>query len=80
VHEVSFDILRGLIALHLLAISYYCFMRRRPLVRPMVTGRTSLPEGVLPMTPAAKGRFVACLLTALLLAALIVGVGPKLGG
>ena len=72
VHDISFNLLLGLIALHLLAIAYYQFMRRRPLVRAMVTGSAPLPEGAAPMVPAAKGRFAACLAAAFLLAGGIV--------
>jgi cytochrome b len=80
VHEASFNILLGLIALHLLAIGYYQLIRRRSLVRPMVTGRAALPEDVAPMTPAAKGRLAACAAAALLLTAALVGGGGALAG
>ncbi len=79
VHELSFDILRGLIALHLLAVLYYQFLRRRPLVRPMATGLAELPPGVPPMSPAPKGRLAACAAAALILTAAIVGAAPALG-
>lgn len=78
VHEVSFNILLGLIALHLVAIAYYEFVRRRSLVRPMLTGRAELPAGVAPMRPAPKGRLVACAAAALILAAAILGAAPAL--
>jgi cytochrome b len=80
VHEGSFNILLGLIALHLLAVGYYHLVRGRSLLRPMFTGRAVLPEGVLPMTPAAKGRLPACVAAALVLAAAIVGAGQALAG
>lgn len=75
VHEVNFNILLGLIALHLLAITYYRFFRGRSLVRPMVTGRAELPDEVTPMRPASKGRFAACAAAALILSTLILGGG-----
>ncbi|HYW16928.1 MAG TPA: cytochrome b/b6 domain-containing protein [Allosphingosinicella sp.] len=75
VHEVSFNVLLGLIALHLLAIGYYQLIRRRSLVRPMVTGRTLLPEGASPMMPAAKGRLAACVAAALAVTAAVIGAG-----
>jgi cytochrome b len=80
VHEVSFNVLMGLVALHLLAIAWYRFVRGRSLVRPMVTGRSQLAEGVTAMVPAARGRFLACLAGALVLAAGIVAGGGALGG
>ncbi len=79
VHEASFKILLGLIALHLLAIAYY-EVRGRSLVRPMVTGRAELPDGVPPMAPASKGRLAACLAAAFLVAAAVIGGGRVLAG
>jgi cytochrome b len=79
VHEVSFDVLRGLIVLHLLAIAYYQFVRRRPLVRPMLTGDGKLADGVSPMRPAPKGRFAACAAAAFVLTGIILVVAPALG-
>ena len=67
VHEFNFNILLGLIALHLLAIGYYQFLRGRALVGPMLTGRAELPPGAPPMRPASKRRFLACAAAALIL-------------
>jgi cytochrome b len=78
VHEASFNILLGLIALHLLAIGYYRLVRGRSLVRPMVTGRAVLPEGAVPMTPPARGRLAACLAAAFVIAAAVIGAGRAL--
>jgi cytochrome b len=39
VHETSFNLLLGLIALHLLAIAYYRVRYARRLILPMITGR-----------------------------------------
>ena len=80
VHEASFNILLGLIALHLLAIAYYHLIRGRSLIRPMVTGRAALPENVPPMVPAAKGRLAACAAAALALTAAVIGAGRILTG
>jgi cytochrome b len=79
VHGASFIVLLGLIALHLAAIAYYQFVRSRSLVKPMLTGSASLPDGTVPMAPAPKGRLAACVAAAFLLAAAIVAVGPALG-
>jgi cytochrome b len=80
VHEASFNVLLGLIALHLAAIAYYQLIRRRPLVRPMVSGRGVLPDGVPAMAPAAKGRAAACAAAALILTAAVIGAGRMLAG
>jgi cytochrome b len=78
VHEASFNVLLGLIALHLLALAYYQLVRRRSLIPPMVTGRTVLPEGVAPMAPAAKGRLAACAAAALVVTVAVIGAGRVL--
>jgi cytochrome b len=78
VHEWSFNLLLGLVALHLLALAYYRLVRGRSLIKPMVTGRAALPEGVLPMAPAAKGRFAACAAAAFVLTAAILAAGQAL--
>lgn len=77
-HEASFNILLGLIALHLLAIAYYRLIRGRSLVRPMVTGRAVLPEGASPMAPAARGRLAACLAGAFIFTGFVIGAGAAL--
>jgi hypothetical protein len=76
IHEVSFNVLLGLVALHLLAIAYYAVVRRRPLVRAMITGRGALADGVLPMEPASGRSLLACAVAALVLTAAIVGAVP----
>jgi cytochrome b len=54
-HHRNFNILLGLIALHIVAIGAYLLLRRENLVWPMLTGRRSLagPE------PARRGIWVA---------------------
>lgn len=44
-HEINFNILLGLIALHVAAILFYAIAKRQNLVRPMVSGNAPLPEG-----------------------------------
>jgi cytochrome b len=68
VHEVSFNLLLALIALHLLAIAYYTVIVRQPLIRRMVTGTDdSQPDGTSPMTPASPLRLMLALTAAVLL-------------
>lgn len=80
VHETSFNVLLALIGLHLLAIGYYHLVRGRSLVRPMLTGRAALPQGMSPMTPAPRGRLAACAAAAFALTAAAIGAGRALGG
>ncbi len=44
-HELSFNVLLAVIGLHVVAILFYLFVRRRNLVRPMITGAGEGGEG-----------------------------------
>lgn len=58
-HEEGFNLLLGLIGLHVLAILFYRFVRRRNLVTPMITGSDAeLPPGTQGLVPAGPVRFV----------------------
>jgi cytochrome b len=48
VHELNFNLLLGLIALHVAAILYYRFAKKQDLVSPMIRGTAELPQGVPP--------------------------------
>lgn len=43
VHEINFNVILALIALHIVAILAYALVKRHDLVRPMVTGKKRLP-------------------------------------
>jgi len=45
-HELGFNLLLGLIGLHVGAVLFYAIARRRNLLGPMLNGRAPLPEGV----------------------------------
>ena len=70
----------GLVALHLLAIAFYFFAKRKNLVRPMVTGDKTRAEvgGVTAATDGFRRRTLALVLIAL--AAGVVTWVVKLGG
>ena len=55
-HETSFDVLKWLIALHVGAILFYLFVRKKNLVGPMVGGRAPAPAGTPPMVAAPAWR------------------------
>ncbi len=61
IHELNFDILVILIALHIAAIAVYQFVLKANLVRPMVTGRSSdvEPESTVTVRPVALLASVA---------------------
>lgn len=57
IHEVTFNLLLAMIALHVAAIAWYLVVKRRNLVRPMVTGRDpQVTAGEL--VPAGPVRFL----------------------
>ena len=62
-HELAFNVLLAMIALHLLAILFYAAVRRRDLVRPMITGRAPVIAAAEPL------RFSSWLRAALVLLA-----------
>lgn len=70
----------GLVVLHLLAIAFYFFAKRKNLVRPMVTGDKTRAEagGVTAATDGFRRRALALVLIAL--AAGVVTWVVKLGG
>ena len=79
IHEFNFNILLGLIALHLAAILVYRLALGRKLVGPMISGRARLEDGIEPMQAAPAWRAVACAAVALALTAWIVSGAPPLG-
>jgi cytochrome b len=67
VHGISFNILLGLIGLHILAILFYLVIRRRNLVTPMVTGLDkSLGANVRGLVPAGPVRLILAVAAAFL--------------
>jgi len=57
-HETLFNVLVGLIVLHLLAIGFYA-ARKKNLVGPMITGKGALAEGVAAPIMAPLWRLLA---------------------
>ena len=62
IHVINFNIILGLIALHVVAIIAYAVIKRHDLVRPMVTGKKRLP----PTT--RQPRFASPILAGIVLA------------
>ena len=68
VHAFNFNVILGLVGLHILAILAYAAVKRHDLVRPMVTGKKRLPATM------RQPRFASPLLAALILAGAAVFV------
>lgn len=65
-HKSFFDVLAGLVALHLIAILFYTLVKRAQLIGPMITGRRSADRtepgarGLRPAGPVAIVVSIAC--------------------
>lgn len=78
-HELFFNILLGLIVLHVAAIIFYRLALGRKLTGAMIGGRAPLAPGVEPMRPAPAWAALACLLAALAITRWIVAGAPPFG-
>jgi len=77
-HELWFNVILALVALHLLAIAYYR-LRGRKLTLPMVTGRAELPAGAEPMRPGKWWIALICVGIAIGFTRWIVAGAPPFG-
>lgn len=84
VHEINFNVLLALIALHLLAIVYYTVWRRQNLAGAMVTGRAAgLPDSAAGTAPPLWRFLLAAGLATGLTFAIVEGLPawlPAAGG
>jgi cytochrome b len=78
IHELWFNVILALVALHLLAILYYRW-RGRKLTLPMVTGRASLPPGTESMRPGKWWIALICLGMAVGFTRWIIAGAPPFG-
>lgn len=74
VHRYNFNVLLGLIGLHLAAVVFHLLVKRENLISAMVTGRKRLPPG----TPVVEGRMASLWLAAVLLAIAAAAVAALL--
>jgi cytochrome b len=69
IHEISFTLLQIVVAIHVLAILFYLVVRKRNLIRPMVTGADSQIEDARDaLNPASPMRLVVALVISAALA------------
>lgn len=76
-HEDLFNVLLGLIGLHLAAILYYR-LRGKRLVGAMVTGKGALPPGASPMRPGRWWVALLCLAAAIAITRWVIAGAPPL--
>ena len=77
-HELWFNVVLGLIVLHVAAIVFYRF-RGRHLTKPMITGRAAIDAGSAPMRPGKWWVAVICLAVAIGVVRWIVAGAPPFG-
>jgi cytochrome b len=78
-HEVLFNVIVALVALHIAAIAYYERIRRQRLLRPMVFGKADGRSGTGPAQPLYKALIVAVLLAGMLWALIQLAPVPEVG-
>ena len=77
IHELWFNVILALIALHMLAIVYYR-ARGKKLTLPMITGRAELQPGTQPMRPGKWWAALVCLAAAIAVTRWIIAGAPSL--
>jgi len=77
-HELWFNVVLGLIVLHVAAIAIYR-LRGRKLTLPMLTGRAALKAGIEPMRPGKWWAALLCLVAAFAIARWVVAGAPPFG-
>jgi cytochrome b len=75
IHETWFNVLLGLIVLHVGAIIFYRFLGKH-LTKPMITGRAALDPGVAPMRGGKWWVALICLAVAVGVTRWIIGGAP----
>jgi cytochrome b len=68
-HALMFNVLLAVIALHVVAIFFYLFVKRDNLIRPMIVGKKLLPSDA---TPTSISTPLLRVVVGLLLAAIVV--------
>lgn len=78
IHELWFNVVLGLIVLHVGAIVFYR-LRGRHLTKPMITGRASLNSGSEPMRPGKWWVALICLAAGIAVTRWIIAGVPPFG-
>lgn len=77
IHELWFNVIMGLIGLHLAAILFYR-LRGKHLTKAMITGRAALAPGTQPMQPGKWWAALICLAVAIAITRWIIAGAPPL--
>ena len=77
-HEAWFNVLLGLIVLHVAAIAFYRLFRGKKLTKPMITGKAALDPAAQPLLPGKWWVALLCLAAAFALSRWGVAGAPPL--
>ena len=77
-HELWFNVIFGLIVLHVAAIIFYR-LRGRRLTKPMITGRARIESGAEPMRPGKWWVALICLAIGIAITRWIIAGAPPFG-
>lgn len=75
-HSALFNLLVLFVALHLIAIAFYAFVRRDNLVRPMITGRKAIGSALAPTMASAGHALIGVAISAMLTIWVAFGLPP----
>ncbi len=78
IHDLAFNLLLGLIALHLAAVLYYQFVRRQPLVGAMLRGRAEGRDGLEPPVSPLRALLIVGVAALALWGIITVAPEPQL--
>jgi cytochrome b len=78
-HEAWFNVVLGLIVLHIAAIVYYRLRLGKKLTKPMVTGMAVIDPGTEPMRPGKWWVALICLAIAFAVSRWVVAGAPPFG-
>lgn len=78
IHELWFNVILGLIVLHVATIIFYR-LRGQHLTKPMVTGRARLDPGVPPMRPGKWWVAMTCLAVGISVTRWVIAGAPPFG-
>ena len=79
VHELVFNVLLAMIALHIAAILFYRLVLGKKLLGAMISGKTALDPDTEPMRPGRGWVAIVSLLAALAITRWIIGGAPPFG-
>jgi cytochrome b len=75
-HELWFNVILGLIVLHLAAVAFYRLRLGQKLTNPMITGKAAVEPGVAPMRPGKWWVALICLAVAFAIARWVIAGAP----